>query len=172
MQELTLAHANAFFENELESLLKKLSPTTTPLWGSLTAQHMVEHLAWAIDGAMERWTTPVITPEDKLPAFRRFLTSNVSMRPHFPHPAMPTQGELPALHTANLEASIAEFWERWREFEAYCEANPNMATNHPVFGPLNPTDWRLIHFKHVVHHLSQFGVTTVEEQGLVMPPAK
>lgn len=170
MQELTLAHANAFFENQLDVLLKKLAPQTKPLWGSLTPQHMVEHLSWAIDGAMERWTTPVITPTEKLPQYRRFITSNLSMRHHFPHPAMPTEGKLPDLRTTSLETAIAEFWERWDDFKSYFSANTGMTTNHVVFGPLNEEEWRLMHFKHVVHHLSQFGVTTVEEQGLVMPP--
>jgi hypothetical protein len=172
MQELTLAHANAFFETQLDGLLKKLTPQTKALWGSLTPQHMVEHLTWAIDGAMGRWTTPVITPADKLPQYRRFLTSNLSMRHHFPHPAMPPAGNLPDLRTPGLEAAIAEFWERWEEFKASYAANPDQTANHVVFGPLNEDEWRLMHFKHVVHHLSQFGVTTVEEQGLVMPPPK
>jgi hypothetical protein len=172
MQELTLAHANAFFEKQLGDLLKKLTPSAKAHWGNLTPQHMVEHLTWAIEGAMGGWTTPVVTPVDKLPQFRRFLTSNIAMRQHFQHPAMPPEGGLPPLRTPNLEAAIAEFWQRWGDFNAYCAANPGMTTNHVVFGPLNEGEWRLIHFKHVVHHLTQFGVTTVEEHGLTLPPAK
>ncbi len=172
MQELTLAHANAFFENQLDSLLKKLTPGAKALWGNLTPQHMVEHLTWAIDGAMERWTTPVITPADKLPQLRRFLTSNIAMRHHFQHPAMPPEGSLPPLRTPSLEAAIAEYWQRWDDFKAYYAANPGMTSMHVVFGLLNEEEWRLIHFKHVVHHLSQFGVTTVEAHGLMLPPAR
>jgi hypothetical protein len=172
MQELTLAHANSFFENELGDLLEKLTPADKPLWGNLTPQHMVEHLTWAIEGAMEHWTTSVVTPTDKLPQFRRFLTSNMSMRHHFQHPAMPQEGGLPKLNTPSLEAAVEEFWRRWGDFSAYFAANPGKVTNHVVFGPLNEEEWRLIHFKHVVHHLSQFGITTIEKHGLTMPPAR
>lgn len=169
MQELTLAHANDFFENQLAGLLTKLTPDLQPLWGRLTPHHMVEHLTWAMDGAMERWKAVVVTPAEKLPKFRLFLRSNVAMRPNFQHPAMPPEGKLPALRRPNIEVAIEEFWLRWAEFDQFDQENPGKLTDHVVFGPLNADEWRLIHFKHVVHHLSQFGLTTIEAQGLVMP---
>jgi oxepin-CoA hydrolase / 3-oxo-5,6-dehydrosuberyl-CoA semialdehyde dehydrogenase len=172
MQELTLAHANDFFENELDGLLKNLTPSHQALWGQMTPQHMVEHLTWAMDGAMERWEATVITPEEKLPKLRAFLRSNLAMRHHFQHPQMPPQGELPALRLSNLEAAREEFWQRWAEYEQFALNNPDKLVDHVVFGPLNPDEWRLMHFKHVVHHFSQFGLTTVEAHGLVMPEAR
>ncbi len=168
MQELSLAHANAFFENQLDGLLKKLSPDHQPLWGGMTPQHMVEHLGWAIDGAMERWKATIVTPEEKIPKVRPFLYTNYAIRPHFKHPNMPADGELPALRQPSIEAAVAEFWQRWEEYNQFSKAHPGLLTDHVVFGPLNDIEWRLMHFKHVVHHLSQFGLTTIEEQGLEM----
>ena len=172
MQALTLAHANAFFENQLDGLLKKLTPDMQPLWGSMTPQHMVEHLTWAIEGAMECWEANIITPEEKIPRVRSFLFTNYAIQPHFKHPNMPLDGELPALRLPSLEGAIAEFWQRWEEYGQYSKDNAEFVTDHVVFGPLNDTEWRLMHFKHVVHHLTQFGLTTLEEQGLEMPPAR
>ena len=34
----------------------------------------------------------------------------------------------------------------------------NLTTQHPVFGDLNFEDWVLLHYKHVAHHLKQFGL--------------
>jgi len=31
-------------------------------------------------------------------------------------------------------------------------------TLHPVFGELNFEEWILLHYKHVTHHLKQFGL--------------
>ncbi|MBI1227484.1 MAG: DUF1569 domain-containing protein [Bacteroidetes bacterium] len=171
MQELTLAHANAFFENKLDNLLRKLTPDMQPLWGKMTPHHMVEHLAWVIDGAMGKWTVTVITPEEKLPRMRQFVFSNYSISQNFRHPNMPVDGELPLLNTPSIEAAIEVFWQKWAEFDAFMAANPGMRTNHVVFGPLNYDEWLFMQFKHVVHHLTQFGLTTLEAEGLQsLPP--
>jgi oxepin-CoA hydrolase/3-oxo-5,6-dehydrosuberyl-CoA semialdehyde dehydrogenase len=169
MQELSLSRVNDFFEQDLDGLLRRLRPDMQPHWGRLTPQHMVEHLTWAIDGALGRWPATVVTPPDKLPKLLPFLYSNLAMRHHFQHPQMPV-GELPALRTGSLHEAVTEFWERWGEFQRHCEANPGTRSDHVVFGNLNEEEWRRLHFKHVVHHLSQFGLTTVEAHGLVMPP--
>lgn len=171
MQELTQAHADAFFENKLDGLLRKLTPDMQPAWGKMTPHHMVEHLAWVIDGAMENWKVTVITPEEKLPRMRQFVYSNFAISQNFSHPNMPADGELPPLKTASIEAAIELFWEKWAEFDAFMAANPDKRTNHVVFGPLNHTEWRFMQFKHLVHHLTQFGLTTLEEEGLAsLPP--
>lgn len=171
MQELTLDHVNQFIDHQLDGLLQKLTPDLAPLWGSLTPHHMVEHLTWVVEGAMGRWEVPVMTPAEKLPKLRLFLRNRFAMVHHFKHPAMPPDGGLPPLRTPSLAAAIEEFWQRWAEFEQYSQANPDILTNHVTFGPLNHEEWRLMHFKHTVHHLCQFGVTTPEENGLVpLPP--
>ncbi len=171
MQELTHAQADAFFENRLPGLLQKLTPDMQPAWGKMTAHHMVEHLAWVIDGAMGKWKVTVITPEEKLPRVRQFIYSNYAISKNFEHPDMPANGELPRLQTAGVEAAIEAFWQKWAEFDAFMAANPDKRTNHVVFGPLNYDEWRFMQFKHVVHHLTQFGLTTLEEEGLQpLPP--
>lgn len=172
MQELTLTQVNAFFENELGGLMQKLTPDIKPLWGRMTPQHMVEHLAWAIEGAMEEWEAVVVTPAEKLPKTRMFLRTNFAIRPHFPHPNMPPDGELPPLRTGSLDLAIQAFWQRWADFNQFMADNPGKQTNHVVFGPLDADEWRLMQYKHVVHHLTQFGLTTNEEQGLELPPAR
>lgn len=172
MQQLSLDQINTFFVDQLPDLLQKLKPDVKPIWGNMTPQHMVEHLTWAMDGAMERWKATIVTPAEKLPKLRAFLYSNIAIRPHFQHPAMPQNGELPVLQMPSLDGAIEEFWQRWAEYEQYRQNNPNKLSDHVVFGTLNHDEWRFMHFKHVVHHLSQFGVTTVAEHGLVMPEGK
>lgn len=171
MQELTQAQANAFFKNKLPGLLQKLTPDMQPAWGKMTSHHMVEHLAWVIDGAMENWEVTIITPEEKLPRMRQFVYSNYAISQDFKHPNMPVDGELPPLQTPNIPTAVEAFWQKWAEFDAFMAANPGKRTSHVVFGLLNYDEWRFMQFKHVVHHLTQFGLTTLEEEGLQpLPP--
>jgi len=44
------------------------------------------------------------------------------------------------------------------EFVEYFKNAPGKKTTHPVFGPLDFNEWVLLHYKHVTHHLRQFGV--------------
>ena len=39
----------------------------------------------------------------------------------------------------------------------YFKNNPAAKTSHPVFGDLDFEEWVLLHYKHVTHHLKQFG---------------
>ncbi len=168
MQELTLAHANDFFENHLDGFLKKLTPDLRPLWGKMTSQHVVEHLAWVVGGSAGKWTSPVFTPAEKLPKYRLFVYTNIAIKPGFNTPLL-DPGELPALALPSLDDAVEDFWQAWADFEGFFLQNPKLTPNHPVFGPLSGDEWRRFHFKHAVHHLAQFGLTTVGAHGLVMP---
>jgi hypothetical protein len=48
---------------------------------------------------------------------------------------------------------IAAFERFTREGAAGCSQHP-----HPFFGPLKPQQWAILMYKHVDHHLRQFGV--------------
>jgi hypothetical protein len=50
----------------------------------------------------------------------------------------------------NLIAAIDRFS---REGAASCSQHP-----HPFFGPLKPQQWAILMYKHIDHHLRQFGV--------------
>lgn len=170
MQELTLAHANDFFENHLDGLLKKLTPDLRPLWGQMSPQHAIEHLSLIFRASAGKWPVPVVTPAEKLPKYRMFVYSNMAISRNFKNALMDPE-KLPPLKFPDLETAIGVFWKSWAEFGEYFAQNPEAMTNHVTFGPLSGSEWRRFHFKHVVHHLAQFGVTTLEAHGLeVLPP--
>lgn len=168
MQELTLAQANDFLEKQLQGFLEKLSPDTKPNWGQMTAQHMVEHLAWIVAGSARKWKVMVVTPDEKLPRYRLFVYSNIAIKPNFSAPML-APGELPALKLPDMAAAIEAYWSAWADFEEHFKANPTDMPSHPLFGPLSSDEWRRFHFKHSVHHLTQFGVTTLDANGLELP---
>ena len=165
MQELTLAQADDFFENHLESLMKKFLPESSRLWGNMTQQHAVEHLAWIVGASAGKVNFPVHTAEEDLPRYRKFLFINIAMDPGIKAPVLDPD-QLPALKQPDFRAAMGWFWQEWNDFEEYFDKNPDAKTNNAVFGPLTGDEWKRFHFKHIVHHLAQFGVTTVEAHGL------
>jgi len=165
MQELSLEQANDFFENHLENLMKKLTPGSHRLWGRMTPQHVVEHLAWVNMASSGKVEFQVHTPEDLLPRYRKFLFINRAMDPGTKSPILDPD-QLPALQRPDFASAIGWFWQEWNGFEEFFDKNPGAKTNNAVFGPLTSDEWLRFHFKHIVHHLAQFGLTTVEAHGL------
>ena len=60
-----MAEHTVFNRAKLQKTLSKLRPDSLPLWGILTAQHMVEHLAETIRFSNGKKTVPLAIPEDK-----------------------------------------------------------------------------------------------------------
>jgi oxepin-CoA hydrolase / 3-oxo-5,6-dehydrosuberyl-CoA semialdehyde dehydrogenase len=171
MQELTLAQANDFLENQLENLMKKLTPDSPRQWGQMTPQHVVEHLAWVASASNGSVKFDVHTPEEHLPRYRKFLFINRAMDQGTKSPILDPD-KLPKLKKPDFRSAMGWFWQEWNGFEEFFDKNPKATTNNAVFGPLTEAEWRLFHFKHIVHHLAQFGVTTVEAHGLAFREKK
>ena len=165
MQELTLGQANNFFEKHLEDLMKKLTPDSPRQWGQMTPQHAIEHLAVVNAASNGKVKFQVHTPEEDLPRYRKFLFINMAINPGVKSPILDPD-KLAALRQPDFRSAVGWFWQEWNDFEEFFDKNPDAKTNNAVFGPLTDGEWRLFHFKHIVHHLAQFGVTTVEAHGL------
>ncbi len=165
MENLTIAHVNQFLENDFKPLFQKLLPDMKPLWGQMTPQHMVEHLVWSVQMSNGRVVLPIKNPEEKLPRLQRYLYNLWGSPILFKSPVMDPEN-LPPLNTESLQAAKFSFWEEWEKFEKHFHENPESLTPNPVFGFLSEEQWRRFHFKHFVHHLSQFGLTNCVAHGL------
>lgn len=56
------AETVAFLQRDVPSLLARLDPAQVPVWGQMTAQHMVEHLTGALRLSMGRYGLPAPPP--------------------------------------------------------------------------------------------------------------
>jgi hypothetical protein len=138
--------------------LNRLTPDRQPLWGGMTAQHMVEHLTGALMLSNGDITIEQHTEEKKIPAMRAFLMSDRPMPRNFNSPA---NGDgLPVLKHPDLEKAIAALRVELARFHQYHEKNPGVKPVNPVFGPLSYEEWIQFHQKHFQHHLTQFGLIT------------
>jgi hypothetical protein len=147
-----------FIEPNLEVILQhleKLSADTTPLWGEMSAQRMVEHLSDSLQMAVGKNTFPLEIPEDRIPRMKEFLLSDKPMAKNI---EVPFAKKDEVLRNENLDLSIDELAENWIEFEDYYSENEEIENLHPYYGMLNYEQWLRLHSKHFTHHFEQFGL--------------
>jgi oxepin-CoA hydrolase/3-oxo-5,6-dehydrosuberyl-CoA semialdehyde dehydrogenase len=138
--------------------LSNLKADTPAKWGKMNAQQMVEHLATFFDVSSGKLIYDLLTPAEQLPRYREFLHSEKQFRENTRAP-LEVMGEepMPVKYgsfedaVSALRKSIDNFQEKFRE-------DPTAKTIHPVFGPLDYSDWVQLHHKHCSHHLRQFGL--------------
>jgi len=148
-----------FLRHTVSTLLGQLRPETSPRWGGMRSQDMVEHLVWAFELSTGRERVECQMPEPQIARARAFLASDRQMPREFQNPTL--LGGLPPLRYASLrEATIALD----REIQSFLRqpSDPDPSYMHPVFGAIGIPDWQRMHYKHTYHHLQQFGLTDAE----------
>ncbi len=145
-----------FINNEFPELLKKLTPDTPRKWGLMNAQQMVEHLSDYLRIASGKNPAKIITPEEQLPAFKRFLESEKQFRPGTVNPL--NTGEPLLLRLNNLDEAKTEYLSEMNNFYTAFKNEPGKITAHPAFGLCNYDEWLKMHYKHLAHHARQFGL--------------
>jgi oxepin-CoA hydrolase / 3-oxo-5,6-dehydrosuberyl-CoA semialdehyde dehydrogenase len=136
--------------------LAALSAVTTPVWGAMSAQQMVEHLLWAVEMSTGTLDASCLVPEMLRQRARGFLAGDMHTPHHFGHPLL--SGGLPALRFDSVALAIDALRAETDRFLALWRDTSDTAFVHPVFGTLAMDDWSRSHFKHSFHHLLQFGL--------------
>ena len=145
-----------FLRTKFISLLQKLPADTSPNWGKMNLQQMIEHFCDVVMVASGKIKLPIVTPPDKLGRFRDFMMSE---KPFKENTKSPVLGDEPApLKKHTKEAAIGKLQEEIIYFFEAFEKDPALITTHPVFGQLNFEENIQIMHKHALHHLRQFGI--------------
>jgi len=142
---------NARSREELIERLDRLSPDAAPLWGSMTPHRMLAHLAdWMLMASGDIKTAPV-KHLLRHPPFKQLA---IYWLP-FPRGVM-TSPELLARKPAAWDVERAAIRER---VQAYEKLDPKAKwPEHPVFGRMSARAWCVFAYRHMDHHLRQFGV--------------
>ena len=137
---------------EVISRIDRLQPTSGRQWGKMDVAQMLAHCSAAMDMATGRLNLKRIFIGRLLGPFVRPIFTNE--KPFSRN--NPTAKELVfsaprdfAREREQLRAKIKEFHEGG---EAKCTRHP-----HPFFGSLTPREWSRGMYKHLDHHLRQFG---------------
>ena len=147
-----------FLRTKLVPYLQKLDPATTPRWGKMNVQRMIEHFGGeAIRNASGRLKIEtILTPPENLKRMQEFMMSDKPFKENTKNPLI--SEEPPPLRYKTIQAAIGALQlELIYFFEAF-EKKPGLTTRNPFFGDLNFEQNVQLLYKHAIHHLRQFGV--------------
>jgi oxepin-CoA hydrolase/3-oxo-5,6-dehydrosuberyl-CoA semialdehyde dehydrogenase len=146
-------------EDYIKSAFAKMSADSKPNWGTMTPQHMLEHLEMSYRIASgEIQGFEVATPEEYLEKVAVTLWDFNKM-PHNHKMPLLKDGALEELIHPDLETAKAKLLEARAEYLDFFKRNPKATHNNAVFGELNKYEWILLERKHVNHHFEQFNLT-------------
>lgn len=147
-----------FIEADIETILGKLSKleeTQKPVWGTMSAQRMVEHLTDLVKISNGKTILEIITPEDKIERAQMFIESEKPMARNID---VDFVGKDVLLRNSEIELAIDELTEEWCDFEEFFENDESKTSTHPYYGALNYDQWKKLHSKHFTHHFEQFNI--------------
>lgn len=145
-------------EKTIKNCINLLTEQTMPKWGTMTSQHMLEHLEYTYRIASgEIQDFEIATPEKILEKVNETLYNYKKMPREYDFP-LAEKSKIDKTKHENLEEAIAKFWEAREAYLTYFKENPDAITNNVVFGPLNRYEWALLERKHLNHHFEQFGL--------------
>lgn len=143
--------------NTVASLLRALPPDQLPVFGTLTPQHMVEHLSFVLGFSSGlRTAQQTVSPEKSAIYKAKFILGPDP----FPKGVQLERGNitLPPLSHPDMDAAVDGLLIAIETFHRYFEDHPEAAPVHPFFGPMSHAEWRVSHNKHFTHHLQQFNL--------------
>jgi uncharacterized protein DUF1569 len=141
---------NSADRSRLIERLRRVRPDAAPAWGTLTAPRMLCHLADGLRVALgELPARPVHTFASR--TLLKFLVVNTGFSP--PRGKVQTAPEMLTSVPATWEADLSACTVLAERVGA-----GSARAVHPMFGPLSPDEWGRVSWKHMNHHLQQFGV--------------
>jgi len=138
-----------------EAILRidKLQPAAQRQWGKMDVAQMMAHCSAGFDLASGRLVRPRLFIGRLIGSFIRPIYSND--KPLSKN--SPTDKSLLISDPRDFSREQEQLKARVRQFnqggEAQCTKHP-----HPFFGVLTPQEWATGMYKHLDHHLRQFGV--------------
>jgi hypothetical protein len=143
--------SNTHARQELLDRLERLTPEATPRWGTMTAPQMLAHLAdWMLMAKGELKVALRNRPQ-RYPPLKQLL---IYWLP-FPK-GIQTSPELigrTPLEWASERAAVR------RHVQSFENLNQKATwPEHPVFGKMTPKEWSVFAYRHMDHHLRQFGM--------------
>jgi Protein of unknown function (DUF1569) len=137
----------------LRARLAALPGNAAPQWGRMTPAQAVAHCALGLEMAVGDRVPPRMLIGRLIGGFikPKALGDDAPMRrnsPTVPAMVMTDDHDLNA-ERVRLDALIARFAAGG---PAVCTTKP-----HSFFGPMTPDEWAILMYKHLDHHLRQFG---------------
>jgi Protein of unknown function (DUF1569) len=130
--------------------LQQLTPATKPRWGKFDAPRMLCHLNDALAVSLRELSATTMNKK----AFQHFPLKHLVIYV-FPFPkGAPAPPDMLTSTPEDFDADRQRLFDRMERMAAVPNAQ---GPEHPLFGPLSNEEWNALHWKHIAHHLKQFG---------------
>ena len=140
--------------NEITSRITSLSDTTNSLWGKMNVSQMLKHCQVAFN--ISNGTTQ---PSEKIGGIKKFIFSMMKPLMYNDKPwrkNIPTGKDFIINDDVDFATEKDSLLKLINDF--YKKKNQKEWIPHPVFGKFTPEQNGKMMYKHLDHHLSQFGV--------------
>jgi len=139
---------------DVKERVGRILPDSQREWGAMTAAQALAHCSLGIEIALGQQKPPRMMVGRILgPVIKRLaLRDNEPMRRN-----SPTVPGMVVMDDFNLQAEQTRLIG---SIDRFAEDGPERCTTHPhaFFGVMTPLQWAILTYKHVDHHLRQFGV--------------
>jgi hypothetical protein len=135
---------------ELGRRMESIDPGRGPLWGKMNAGQMLAH----VNAALRMATGELPTKPKKSPLANPLGRWLIIYAMKWPQGA-PTAPELLATPPGEWAGDLAQFRRLLEEVGA--KPVDGDWPRHPAFGKMKGVHWGVLGYKHVDHHLRQFG---------------
>jgi len=145
-------------EENIEACLAKLTEDTKATWGTMSAQHMIEHLEYTYRiSSGEIQDFDIATPEKILEKVHETLYNYRKMPQEYGFP-LAAESKIEELIHPDLATAKSKMLAARSEYLEFFKENPEARTKNVVFGELNKFEWSLLERKHLNHHFEQFNL--------------
>jgi hypothetical protein len=149
--------ANIFHPNDYQQILARihaLTASSTRQWGTMNVEQMLEHCAIQLKMALG------IIPESRKAGPAIFRTALGRWMALYAFPWPKGSATPPAMHMSTNGAVIKDFDFEKEQLLSLLQQVQQKESFHPhqFFGAMNKKDWGRLIWKHLDHHLRQFGM--------------
>jgi len=140
--------------HDIKARVSRLRPDSERQWGKMTPPQMLAHCSTAFEMAMGE----IKPPRAFIGRVLGGIVKPLALKDETPlRRNAPTTRELIVADRRDLEMERARLSAMVDRFTA---GGPATCTDHPhaFFGRLKPEEWAVLMYKHLDHHLRQFGV--------------
>lgn len=131
--------------------VNNINADTTPLWGKMNSGQMFAHNVIPFEVALEK-RSPIGKPNFLMKLlFKKMMYNDKLFKKN-----MPTSVDFLIKEDKNFEAEKQQLVSNIKE--VFNQRNKNRWPNHPMFGEFTSDQIGKMLFKHLDHHLRQFGV--------------
>jgi len=137
----------------LSRRLANLEPNATRRWGKMDPAQMLLHCALGLEAATgDRPMTQVLIGRLITPFIRRAVLGEKPFRRN--------ASTDPTFVVSDLQDFVAERTRLATLIDRFVQRGPELVgkQTHPFFGPLSGAEWGRLMYKHLDHHMRQFGV--------------